>query len=490
MESVWYYARGGAQTGPVSFDDLKAAVAAGKLGAEDLVWKEGTADWIPARAVAGLFPMPAPPPTPAAIAPAPPRAPAPSRFPSRGPAEALPLADEATPAPPPVSAPAAQSSEIIEMAKLFVRRAVASNPAAIVPIIQEDRLLTQAGFEAATRRLMVWRRAMLWVAVVPLGFAALFQLISLLDMETNDKAMLSPLGTVLLFLETFSLCALPFVAAFGAILFDRPAKSARIVLIGTLVTVVIPLLVAFIPTNWYIAGPGAGGDSSEVRLMKFGYARQMGYQLGILVLPLVLSVLPAVTRSCVKVKGFLPESLVPGWVLAASVPLLIFFTFAALIAVYHIASNILLLLGLLILIGSPLLYFTRFKLLTRPVTSSQDLAALAKAQMHVLAAVGVGILILFIYLFGVKMGEDKLVGFDKENSIMRPWSLRIHRFWLEYLGRSLFLTVFFADLLVRMAVMTWREERAFAGSGSAANFDQTMSAMGEAFETKLVPPVA
>src|SRR5262245_35622980 len=100
MESVWYYARGGAQTGPVSFDDLKAAVAAGKIGVEDLIWKEGTAEWIPARAVAGLLPTPpAPPPTPAAIPPAPPRAAmpaAPARFPPRGGPEALPLADEAT----------------------------------------------------------------------------------------------------------------------------------------------------------------------------------------------------------------------------------------------------------------------------------------------------------------------------------------------------------------------------------------------------------
>ena len=42
MESVWYYAHDGAQTGPVSFGDLSAAVASGQLGAEDLVWKEGT----------------------------------------------------------------------------------------------------------------------------------------------------------------------------------------------------------------------------------------------------------------------------------------------------------------------------------------------------------------------------------------------------------------------------------------------------------------
>ena len=113
---------------------------------------------------------------------------------------------------------------------------------------------------------------------------------------------------------------------------------------------------------------------------------------------------------------------------------------------------------------------------------------LAKSQLQVLVLVGVGVLLIVIYMFTAKFSEGRILGFDRE-SLLRPWSLSLHAFWLEYLGRSLFLTVFFADLLVRMAVMTWHEERAFAGSGSAANFDQPCP-RGEAFETKLVPPVA
>src|SRR5215471_11462439 len=69
MESVWYYAREGAQTGPVSFDELKKVVGAGQIGPEDLVWKEGTPDWMPAKTIPGLFATPAPSPPPAAAAP-------------------------------------------------------------------------------------------------------------------------------------------------------------------------------------------------------------------------------------------------------------------------------------------------------------------------------------------------------------------------------------------------------------------------------------
>ena len=127
----------------------------------------------------------------------------------------------------------------------------------MVPIIQEDRLLTQAEFEAATQ-VMVWRSAMLWVAIVPLGFAALFELIRLLDMDTNDKALFSPLGTVLLFLETFSSAPLPFVAAAPRLVFDRPTKSAGIVLIGARITIVVPLWCAFVPSGWFSCRARAG----------------------------------------------------------------------------------------------------------------------------------------------------------------------------------------------------------------------------------------
>jgi len=196
-----------------------------------------------------------------------------------------------------------------------------------------------------------------------------------------------------------------------------------------------------------------------------------------------------VSCACVRVKGFLPESLVPGWGLVTSIPTMVLLTLASFIMVYQIASNILLLLGLLALIGAPLLYLTKFKLLTRPVTESQDLAVLAKTHLYVLATIAIGILLIIIYMTTATYAGSKLLGTSKE-AVWRIWSLDLHKTWLEYLGRSLFLTVLFADLLVRIAVMVWREERAFAGTGPAANFDQTMSAMGEAVETKGVPPVA
>src|SRR6478609_1068429 len=51
----WYYARGGQQSGPVTFPALAALARSGGLAATDLVWISSMKDWTPAGQVPGLF---------------------------------------------------------------------------------------------------------------------------------------------------------------------------------------------------------------------------------------------------------------------------------------------------------------------------------------------------------------------------------------------------------------------------------------------------
>lgn len=66
--SEWYYARGGQQSGPVTWEQLGEIARTGGLDpAKDLVWTASMKDWTPAGQVAGLFAAPATPSgTPAA----------------------------------------------------------------------------------------------------------------------------------------------------------------------------------------------------------------------------------------------------------------------------------------------------------------------------------------------------------------------------------------------------------------------------------------
>lgn len=58
----WHYSKDDEKTGPVSSGDLRQLASDGTLLPDDMVWKEGWADWKPAKSIKGLFPQNAPPP--------------------------------------------------------------------------------------------------------------------------------------------------------------------------------------------------------------------------------------------------------------------------------------------------------------------------------------------------------------------------------------------------------------------------------------------
>jgi hypothetical protein len=59
---IWYFADGDVERGPITEAQLRTLIGTGNLAAEDLVWKEGMEDWMPAGEVPGLFDeQPAPP---------------------------------------------------------------------------------------------------------------------------------------------------------------------------------------------------------------------------------------------------------------------------------------------------------------------------------------------------------------------------------------------------------------------------------------------
>jgi uncharacterized membrane protein YhaH (DUF805 family) len=56
----WYYSVAGQQFGPVSGTELKRHAETGKITESDLVWKDGMAEWVPAKKVKGLLPVATP----------------------------------------------------------------------------------------------------------------------------------------------------------------------------------------------------------------------------------------------------------------------------------------------------------------------------------------------------------------------------------------------------------------------------------------------
>ena len=55
MSANWYYTKNKDREGPVTPAQLKQLASKGWLAPDDLVWKEGMPNWLPARKVRGLF---------------------------------------------------------------------------------------------------------------------------------------------------------------------------------------------------------------------------------------------------------------------------------------------------------------------------------------------------------------------------------------------------------------------------------------------------
>src|SRR5438876_9551733 len=52
----WFYALDDQQKGPVTWEILQQLAASGKLQRNDMVWREGMAEWRKASQIDGLFP--------------------------------------------------------------------------------------------------------------------------------------------------------------------------------------------------------------------------------------------------------------------------------------------------------------------------------------------------------------------------------------------------------------------------------------------------
>lgn len=65
MEAKWHYNHDGVNHGPITGQQLKAFANDGTVTRDTLIWKEGMAEWLPAKRIKDLFPATTAPPPPA-----------------------------------------------------------------------------------------------------------------------------------------------------------------------------------------------------------------------------------------------------------------------------------------------------------------------------------------------------------------------------------------------------------------------------------------
>ncbi len=443
MTANWYYLKQGQRHGPTSDRELLRLIEAGQLRPSDLVWRQGLPEWVRADSVEELFP----------------------ELPSSDFSEGLHL--------------------FWEQVTLHVRRAFSWNLHAVTVYPPEAARLKAVGVtEATLRSYLVWRRSVLLVVIVPCFITAILHTINAAD----DFENLNAFGSLLEVVGILAFYALPVSASLAALCWWRYQRSHRILLAGGVVAFAVPILLALFPIEWVIDTQAA--DELE-RLILQGVGILLGIVYYIQLMPTVMSLLPGILRACLRLKTLIPAAVVPGWLLMGAAPLYFLLWLVVFVAVNQFAGNLLLILGILLWIGAPLVFLFRADLFIRPLTSEQDRQNMTRLQLGFLGAASLGALFLLIYLTTKELFGKTIVGFSEESSLVRPWNPDLLQFIVEYLTRSLFMTVLFADLILKMNLSIWFQGKQFAGSPEAAAYDRLMTHARETLglEEQAVEPI-
>lgn len=391
---------------------------------------------------------------------------------------------------------------------LQMRRTFAGNLQSMAVTPGEQALLESHGVShPALQRFAAWRKSVLLLVIPPTLLGAVLYTLRVID---RGFEYLSPLGVGLVVLDSIVLYLLPLAALLAARFWTSHRHSHQILFRGWLVAFLFPIVYALCPLAWQFEFSKDLEERQVQARMLEGYGMLLGVVYYLALMPTVMSLIPGLIRACVRLKSLVPAFIVPGWFLMAASPLYLLLWLVVFVAVNRFAGNALLIVGVLLWIGAPMIYVFRSETFLRPLDPTEGGRSIGKVQIVVNACLTIGALLLVLYGLTKQILGVSLLGFSEEGSLMymlqqvqidengsvtsdfpNPptcvlWvgDLRIYRYLLEYLGRSLYMTVVFADLLMRLELTVWDQERQFFQTEAAADYDHFMGDLGKMYEQR------
>ena len=360
------------------------------------------------------------------------------------------------------------------------------------------RLLAHGIAEPTLQQYAASRRSNLLIVTVPTLISAI---LSTTTFVAQGSEGLSRLGWGLNFVSTLILYALPMSALAAARCWTNLRRSQRLTFIGWGLAFIPPILIALCPVRWWYAQSVAGGPGQPPD----GTA-------GVRCRRRALLLFAADARGAVVASG-VDSGLPPSQDLAAGLDraglvsrgrcaFLLLLWLVALVAVNHLAGNLLLILSVGLWVGAR--WFTSFgRTCSSGPSRMPNRERFPGYQVLARAVVGLALVLLAAYLLTKEVFGMHLIGLDAETSLVWLWQNRDDRnvvnadvlsratalVWvgdlnlfdvgLEYFSRSLFMTAVFADVLLWINVSVWYHEKKFADSENAATYDRAMASMSE-----------
>ena len=403
----------------------------------------------------------------------------------------------------------------------ILRRAFASNPRLVKPTANENKKLEAAGVQQPVlRSYLAWRRGLLlFTLVATILHTALATWRTTDDTEADDRPDVvesisesideaiheelslpqgkeedqeedkSPIATAkdplknrpktkfaqfADYVDLAAMYALQVAAIIVLLVWSRWRLSFNIMAAAFVFSFVAPLLMSFCPWSWF--GEEDIVYSLENEPLEWLFSTAEGLKEGaeylLMLLPTVLSLVPAVQRACVRVKMLLPQSMLPGWFLVMASPFYALFLLVIFVALVQVDSHALLIGGFFLFLAAPLIYPFKAHYYTRPLATDEDYQRIRNVQRFVGALTASAGVCFLIFLATQTIVGVKLLGTDATKALILP--LDLVEFALEVLSRSMFVTALGADLFMRMNLAAWVNARAFAESGQAENYDKVM----------------
>lgn len=258
---------------------------------------------------------------------------------------------------------------------------------------------------------------------------------------------------------------------------NRFQLSYRILVAGFALGFLLPMALAMCPWSWWgmvEVKITPGTDPAAYLQVAVQRAIQAANYLVIL-LPTLLSLVPGALRAGLRVKTQLPESLLPGWFVAAASPFYSLCLLVPFVVAVQFTHDLLLLGGLFLLLAAPLVYAFRAGVFTNPRMSEADTDRMGRLQLTVglMSLLASGLIVA--WLLTRDIAGVHLVGVAAGKSLFHPMDLV--DYLLEYLARSLFVTVLGADLFMRISLRAWEQSREWAASDHTGTYDRTMEAI-------------
>jgi hypothetical protein len=411
------------------------------------------------------------------------------------------------------------------MPLVHVKRAFGWNLGTVEPTASEAATLAAAGHtDPVAQKYLTWRRSLLLVALVP-TLASL--VLAAIDTSESSLGELTSLGVGLDLLWLAFAIALPVACLYGAKTWTRPRRAAGLLLAVWAAAFVHPFVYGLLPVSALYrvnlvevkpaakaapadeedAAPALSPELTAKLLALEEIAIEIVLSGGsyLILLPAVLALIPGAVNGCLRVKALLPAAQLPGWLLVCVAPAFLLFWMVLLVVANSAAQSYLLVFGVLLWAGSPILYSLRGRVFVQSQLTAADAAKIGRVKKGVTLVALVGVGLLLTYVLSAKVAGLKVVGFDKNaalatkidalsndndagweevqksflesRSILYAFDLSSFRMVIDFLAKLFVVTAIFADLVLRATMTAWRNDRALRAANAATGYDASATAL-------------